>query len=166
MGLADTVLPEFDNEMAATRRVLERAPVAAFSWRPHDKSWTLGGLCTHIAQIPHWGVAILDHDYYDLVKHAGPPAAEKTTVDDVLSTFDGYVAEVRARLLKTEDVELSVPWQLKKNGAMVMSLPRLAAFRSFMLSHLVHHRGQLTVYLRLQNVSLPPIYGPSADESF
>lgn len=164
MALADTLLPEFDNEMAVTRRVLARAPEAAFSWRPHAKSWTLGGICTHLSQIPNWGVAILARDSYDLVLDAGPRATEKTTVADVLSTFDGFVNGARARLAATSDAELLAPWSLKRDGEVMMSMPRMAAFRSIAVSHLIHHRGQLSVYLRLQDVPLPPIYGPTADE--
>ncbi len=164
MALVDTLLPEFDNEMAVTRRVLERAPEAAFSWRPHDKSFTLGGLCTHISQIPRWGVAILLYDGYDTATSAGTRNAEKTALADVLTTFDGFVKDSRAKLLAATDGELMVPWSLKRDGAIVMSMPRIAAFKSFAISHLIHHRGQLTVYLRLQNVPLPPIYGPTADE--
>lgn len=164
MGLADTLLPEFDNEMAVTRRVLERAPEAAFSWQPHQKSWTLGGLCTHIAQIPHWGVAILAHAGYDTVLDAGERAAEKTSLADVLSTFDAFVKDARTRLAATTDPELMVPWALKRDGDVLMSMPRLSAFKTFAINHLVHHRGQLSVYLRLRDVPLPPIYGPTADE--
>jgi uncharacterized damage-inducible protein DinB len=165
MALADTLLPEFDNEMAVTRRVLERAPETAFSWRPHAKSWTLGGLGTHIAQIPHWGVAILARDGYDLVRDAGERATEKTSLVDALATFDGFVKDARARLSSATDAELMAPWSLKRDGVTMMSMPRISAFRSFAISHLIHHRGQLSVYLRLQNVPLPPIYGPTADES-
>ena len=164
MALCDTLLPEFDNEMAVTRRVLERAPEAAFLWRPHDKSWTLGELCTHISQIPHWGVAILNHDGYDTVRDAGERSSAKASVADVLTTFDGFVTAARARLTSTTDAELMAPWALKRDGEIVMSMPRFASFKSFALSHLIHHRGQLSVYLRLQNVPLPPIYGPTADE--
>lgn len=164
MPVVDSLLPEFDNEMAVTRRVLERAPVAAFAWRPHEKSWTLGALCTHISQIPHWGVAILARDGYDTVRDAGARPTEKTTVAEVLETFDGFVSDARARLVATSDAELMSPWALTRDGDVVMSLPRIAAFKSFTISHLIHHRGQLSVYLRLQNVPLPPIYGPTADE--
>ena len=150
--------------MAVTRRVLERAPEAAFSWRPHPKSLTLGGLCTHIANIPHWGVAILAYDGYDMVRDAGSSPVEKTTVADVLATFDSFVGDARTRLAASTDGELLAAWSLKRNGDVLMSMPRMASFKSFALSHLIHHRGQLTVYLRLQNVPLPPIYGPSADE--
>ena len=165
MSIVDTLLPEFDQEMAATRRVLERAPEAAFSWRPHEKSFTLGELCTHLSQIPNWGVSVLSKDGYDLVRDAGPRAQAKTTVADVLATFDGFVSQARARLVGMTDGELRAIWSLARDGHTLMSLPRSAAFKSFAINHLIHHRGQLTVYLRLQNVPLPPVYGPTADES-
>lgn len=150
--------------MAATRRVLERAPEAAFLWRPHDKSWTLGELCTHLSILPSWGVAILNYDAYDLAQNAGDKRVAKTTVADVLEAFDGVVSNARARLLSMTDGELQAPWALKRDGTVLMSMPRIAAFKTFTINHLIHHRGQLTVYLRLQNVPLPPIYGPTADE--
>jgi uncharacterized damage-inducible protein DinB len=164
VALVDTLLPEFDNEMAVTRRVHERAPEAQFGWRPHEKSWTLGGLCTHIAQIPRWGVSILGQDGYDLVRDHGEPPAEATALSAVLSTFDGFVVVARSRLTSATDGELMAPWALKRDGKIMMSMPRLASFKSFAISHLIHHRGQLSVYLRLQNIPLPPIYGPTADE--
>lgn len=166
MALAETILAEFDNEMALTRRVLERAPESSYPWRPHDKSWTLGELCTHLCNIPHWGVAILNHDGYDLVLDAGPRAVAKTTTVDVLATFDGHVTAARARLASASDAELMAPWSLTRNGTAVMTTPRIGSFKSFAINHQIHHRGQLSVYLRLLNVAVPSIYGPSADEAF
>jgi uncharacterized damage-inducible protein DinB len=164
MRLVDLLLPEFDHEMAGARRVLARAPESAFSWRPHEKSWTLGELCTHLARLPSWGVSVLTHDSYDLVRDATAPTAALTTLAEVLAMFDAHASDVRAALLSATDGELLVPWSLKRSGAVVMSVPRIQAFKSFALSHVIHHRGQLTVYLRLQNVPLPPLYGPTADE--
>lgn len=164
MRLVDLLLPEFDHEMTSTRRVLARAPESLFSWRPHEKSWTLGGICTHLANIPRWGTSILTHDSYDLARDAGPRSIEKTSLADVLTTFDSHVSEARASLIDVTDGGLLVPWALKRDGVVMMSLPRIQAFKSFAISHVVHHRGQLTVYLRLHNVPLPPIYGPTADE--
>lgn len=163
MSVRDLLLPDFDQEMAATRLVLARVPEAAFAWRPHEKSFGLGGLATHIAQIPRWGEAILDHDFYDLAESGGR-AAEQTTLDGVLGTFDRHVRSVRARLLELSDAELMAPWTLRRGTHAILSVPRLAAFRRYLLHHIVHHRGQLTVYLRLQNVPLPPLYGPTADD--
>ena len=125
---------------------------------------SLGGLATHLAQIPHWGTSILDRDGYDLVNDATAHAVEKRTRAEVLETFDRHRAEVRRALVNQSDAELMAPWALKRGGQTIMSLPRLGALRRFLLNHLVHHRGQLSVYLRLQNVPLPPLYGPTADE--
>jgi uncharacterized damage-inducible protein DinB len=165
VALKDSLLFEFDHEMAVTRRVLERLPDGAFAWRPHEKSFHLGGLATHLAQIPHWGTAILERDSYELVHDAPNRAAEKTTCAEVLDTFDRHVAEVRRGLLMRSDAELMAPWSLTRSGRVVMSMPKLSALRSFLLHHTIHHRGQMTVYLRLQNVPIPPIYGQTADEN-
>jgi len=164
VAVRDALLPEFDHEMAVTRRLLERLPESAFGWKPHEKSFSLGGLSTHLAQIPHWGTSILDRDFHDLQQNRGHRAAEQTSVAGVLETFDRHVAEVRRSLLERSDAELMAPWALRRGEHLVMSLPRIAALRSFLLHHLIHHRGQLTVYLRMQGVTLPPLYGPTADE--
>jgi uncharacterized damage-inducible protein DinB len=164
MVLREALLSEFDHEMAVTRLLLERLPEIAFSWKPHERSMSLGGLATHLAQIPHWGNSILDRDGYDLVHDVTAHAVEKRTRAEVLETFDRHRAEVRRALVNQSDAELMAPWALKRGGQTIMSLPRLGALRRFLLNHLVHHRGQLSVYLRLQNVPLPPLYGPTADE--
>lgn len=159
------LLPEFDHEMAVTRGLLDRLPDDAFDWKPHERSFSLGGLATHLAQLPHWGLAILDDDHYDLAQSSGSHAALRGTRAEVLETFDAHVAEARTRLVGMVDAELSVPWSLRRGSHVVMSMPRYAAFRRFLLDHMIHHRGQMTVYLRLRNVPLPPLYGPSADET-
>jgi uncharacterized damage-inducible protein DinB len=155
-------LAEFDHEMAMTRRVLERAPEAAFPWKPHEKSFSLGGLATHLANLPHWGAQILDRDFYDLA--TSTRRAESTSAAEVLTMFDGHVSEVRRLLVDRPDSALLSPWTLRRGTQVVMSMPRLVALRRFLLHHVIHHRGQLTVYLRLQGVALPPLYGPTADE--
>ena len=165
MRLVDLLLPEFDHEMASTRRVLARAPDAMLSWRPHERSWTLGGISTHLAHLPSWGVSILKKNNYDLVRDAGDRPVEKISVADVLATFDRHVSDARAALVEITEGELIVPWSLKRDGVVMMSVPRIQAFKSFAINHAVHHRGQMTVYLRLLNIPLPPIYGPTADEA-
>jgi uncharacterized damage-inducible protein DinB len=162
MTLKDAFLPDFDHEMAVTRRVLERVPEAAFGWKPHEKSFALGGLATHIAQIPRWGESILDRESYDVAQGGRP--AEAPSHAAVLETFDRHVANVRKRLLERSEAELMAPWSLKRGAQTLMLMPRLTALRSFLLHHIIHHRGQLTVYLRLQDVPLPPLYGSTADE--
>jgi uncharacterized damage-inducible protein DinB len=159
------LLAEFDHEMALTRQVLERVPAGAFGWTPHERAIGLGGLATHLALIPQWGCAILDHDGYDLAEADGSKPAEKQTPAEILAAFDAHVADVRRGLTSRTDAELSAPWTLRSGNRTLMSMPRFAALRTFLVSHTIHHRGQMTVYLRLQNVPLPPIYGSSADES-
>ena len=164
MTVKDALLSEFDHEMAATRQLLMRLPENAFDWKPHEKSYSLGGLATHLAQLPRWGKSILENDQYDLVE-GGTRRSAQTTRADVIALFDANLADVRRRLIDQSDGALAAPWTIRQNGRLLMSLPRAAAFRRFLLQHLVHHRGQLTVYLRMHDVALPPLYGPSADES-
>jgi uncharacterized damage-inducible protein DinB len=159
----DLLMAEFDQEMAVTRQLLARLPEAAFAWKPHERSMSLGGLATHLAQIPHWGESILLRTGYDLVNDQTARAVEHGTVAEVLRTFDAHTREMRKSLSERTDAELSVPWSLSSGGQLVMSMPKVTALRRFLFNHLVHHRGQLSVYLRLQNVPLPPIYGPTAD---
>ena len=159
----DSLLATFDHEMAITRRVLERVPEQAFAWKPHEKSFSLGGLATHLAQLPHWGTRILTQDAYDLAMSKGQRLS-KATLQEVLETFDAHVAEVRQHIATRETAELQTVWTLKRNNETVMSMPKLRAFESFLIHHVIHHRGQMTVYLRLQDVPIPPIYGSTADE--
>ena len=165
MAIKDALLPEFDHEMATTRRLLERLPEAEFAWKPHDRSMALGQLAGHIANLPQWCSATLASTVFDLdalPDDARPqlPASRAA----VLEEFDGKVAAARNRLTSTTDAEFMTPWTLKKGGQEVFTLPRISAIRSFVMNHLIHHRGQLSVYLRLKDVPLPSIYGPTADE--
>jgi uncharacterized damage-inducible protein DinB len=159
----ESLLPDFDHEMAITRRVLERVPDDRLGWRPHAKSFDLGQLAHHLAEIPRWGRTILDRDKYDLNESAGRTPETAASCRIVLETFDRHVAGVRGDLAGRSDAELLAPWALLRGGHLVMSLPRCAAFRSFLLHHAIHHRGQLTVYLRMQDIAIPPIYGATAD---
>ena len=165
MSLKEAILAEFDAEVAVTRKVFDRLPDQAFGWKPHERSMSLGALATHLAQIPHWGTTILQRDGYDMPAVARVPGAySKASRAEVIEMFDGHASEVRRTLLGMTDAELYAPWSLTSGGSVVMSLPKIAALRRFLLNHLVHHRGQLTVYLRMHNVPLPPLYGPTADE--
>jgi uncharacterized damage-inducible protein DinB len=157
------LLAEFDHEMAVTRHLLTRVPEASLTWAPHPKSFSLGGLATHLARLPHWGEQILTGDAYDLAA-SGPPAAPLATLADVLELFDRHVAEVRHALATGTAAALATDWSLRRGSETLLSVPKIPAFRRFLLHHLIHHRGQLTVYLRLLDVPLPPIYGPTADE--
>jgi uncharacterized damage-inducible protein DinB len=164
MAIKDALLPEFDHEIATTRRVLERIPDATFGWAPHPKSMTMGALAGHLAMIPHWGDVTMSTTEIDMATMPPPDvaAAPKTTAQ-VLDNFDRHAAACRARLAAT-DADYMVQWTLKYGAREMFSQPRVVAVRSFVLSHLVHHRGQMSVYLRLKDIPVPAIYGPSADE--
>jgi uncharacterized damage-inducible protein DinB len=165
MKLSESLLPEFDHEMALTRQVLARVPEAAFDWRPHELSFTMRALACHLARIPHWGTSILRRDAHDLAAPTTPRELA-SSLAEILDAFDHNVADVRRMLMDTSDGELLAPWVLTRGKDVLMSMPRLTALRRFLLYHVVHHRGQLTVYLRIHHVPLPPIYGPSANETW
>ena len=165
MGLKDALLPEFDHEMSTTRRLLERVPDGEFGWKPHDKSMTLGRLAAHIANIPFWMSMTLETTVFEL--DSLPPESQRHVPESqaaVLKDFDTKVGTARARLAAALDAELLTPWTLKKGGQEMFTMPRISALRGFVMNHIIHHRGQLSVYLRLKNVPVPPIYGPTADE--
>jgi len=162
MALKELLLSEFDHEMGTTRRLLERVPDHKLTWKPHEKSMTVGGLATHLGNIPNWGARILREDGFDLAD-APPNLEARTSRADILAAFDQSTSAARPLLDRT-DAELMGRWTLKRGGHEMFSLPRAAAFRSFVLNHMIHHRGQLSVYRRLNDVPVPAIYGPSADE--
>ena len=166
MAIRDSLLPEFDHEMATTRRLLERLPEAEFGWKPHEKSMTLGQLAGHIANLGFWCSTTLETTVLDL-DTVGLPAVnprEPVSRAALLQEFDSKVATARSRLAACTDGEMLAAWTLKKGDQEIFTLPRISAIRSFVMNHLIHHRGQLSVYLRLKNVPVPPIYGPTADE--
>jgi uncharacterized damage-inducible protein DinB len=160
--LKEALLAEFDHETEATRRLLERIPGDKLTWQPDEKSRTLGALAAHIGQLPRWGDVILNAPHYDLAP-APPPSEPVASTSELLSAFDRQVAATRAMLDRT-DGELSAYWTLRRADQEIFTMPRVSAFRTFVLYHLVHHRGQLSVYLRLNGIPVPSIYGPSADE--
>ena len=162
MALVDALLPEFDHEMTVTRKLLERVPDDRFDWKPHQKSYSLGDLAAHVATLPTWGTETLLRSEIDIGNN--PRAAATASKSTMLATFDRNVADARAALAGKTDAELGAMWSLKRNGKTVFSMPKAAVLRSFVLNHLVHHRAQLTVYLRLLDVPVPSLYGPSADE--
>lgn len=162
MPFIDALLPEFDHEMTTTRKLLERVPDDRVDWKPHPRSWTLGQLAQHVATLPVWGSVTLTQSELDLGTAGESPTLR--TRADLLEAFDRHVAETRTALVGKTDGELMAPWTLKKDGQTVFSMPKAVVWRSFVLNHLVHHRGQLSVYLRMQDVPIPSMYGPSADE--
>jgi uncharacterized damage-inducible protein DinB len=163
MNLIDPILAELAHEGATTRRLLERLPQDRLGWQPHQKSMTLGRLATHIAEIPGWVGSIVEKDEFDIGASGYVPPT-LGSVAEIIAMFDKSVATATETLKRQGNDRLLAKWQLKKNGKLVVEMPRLGMIRSFLMNHLIHHRGQLSVYLRLQNVPLPSIYGPTADE--
>jgi uncharacterized damage-inducible protein DinB len=163
MPMVDALLPEFDHEMTTTRKLLERVPEDRLDWKPHPKSYSLGQLAQHVATIPMWGLMTLKETELDLGGSAAP--SQMRTRAELLKAFDENIAGTRAALLGKSDGELMVPWTLKNSGHTVFSMPRAVVWRSFVLNHLIHHRAQLSVYLRMHDVPVPSMYGPSADEN-
>jgi len=166
MKIADTIIPQFDHEMAVTRKVLERIPDDKFDWKPHSKSMTLGNLVSHLAEIPGWTVPTIAQPSLDLAPVGGTPFATHKVGNrqEALSQFDKNVAAAKEILPTASDQNLLEPWALMAAGSEIFKMPRVAVLRSFIISHLIHHRAQLGVYLRLNDISHPAIYGPSADE--
>jgi uncharacterized damage-inducible protein DinB len=165
MAISDSLLPEFDREMANTRRTLERVPDEKFSWTPHAKSSEMGALASHLARLASWATLTIQGDSFDLAP-GGIPARfpPLTSNQEVLDTFDKGIADARAALTAATDEVLRGPWTLLSNGQTLWVMPRLAVLRGFVFNHMIHHRAQLGVYLRLNDLPVPSIYGPSADE--
>jgi len=162
MNFTDILLPEFDHEMSNTRKTLERIPESRFSWRPHDKSYTLGTLAAHIANLPSFVTVALGQDSFDLGMYPSP--APMKTRKDVLAAFDSNVKAARTAISCATNEVLMRPWALLHGTATVFTIPKVTVLRSFVMNHLIHHRAQLSVYLRLNNIPVPALYGPSADE--
>ena len=165
MPIAESMLPEFDHEMATTRTLLERVPEERASWTPHPKSTGLGALAAHIATLPRFAQMALTRTELDFDPPGGsrftPPVFEGTAKN--LQSFDEHVRQARAAIAAASDDALMVPWSLKRRGETQFTLPRVGVLRALMMNHMIHHRGQLSVYLRLNDVPLPSIYGPTAD---
>lgn len=159
-------LQEFDREMAATRKTLDNIPEDKFSWRPHQKSMTLAELANHIANLVGFPVQVVEQDSVDLpVAGTMPPKPLPTTRQEIINKFDANVSASRASLMKLTPESLTQPWNLSRGGKTIVALPRGAMLRMMALNHVIHHRAQLGVYLRLNNVAVPALYGPSADEA-
>lgn len=162
MRIVDPIIAELEQEAKATRRVLERIPEDKLRWRPHPKSWSLGQLALHVAGIPG-GVSMLASQ--DTVEVPGMEQKEARTRREVLETFEQGLATAKDTLGKMSDARASSTWTLTKSDQTLMAVPRIGLVRTIMLNHQYHHRGQLCVYLRLLNVPVPSVYGPSADEN-
>lgn len=166
MTYAEMILPEFDQEMASTRKVLERVPEDKLDWKCHPKSNTIGWNANHLAEIPSWVAGTLEGTEWDFAPMGGEPykSPDFKTRAEILAFFDQHVAAGRAAIAQVKDEELGVIWSLKQTGQTIFSMPRAAVIRSFVLNHLIHHRAILTVYLRMNDVPVPGMYGPSGDE--
>lgn len=162
MPFSQTLLPEFDEEMRKTRKILERVPEDRLNYKPHEKSMTLGRLATHIAELPNWAVVTVDQDVLDMQPGYEPHIA--TSQAELLEIFDKNTATAREKIVGVADEKWSQIWTFKFQGKTIMELPRAAVIRGVIMNHIIHHRGQLSVYLRLNEVQVPGMYGPSADE--
>ena len=167
MSISAAFLSEFDQEIDGARRTLERVPEDRFDWKPHPRSGSMIWLASHLANIPYWAIITIQQDELDLTPGGKPlpqPPAP-TSVDQLLAEFDQRVREARAAIAHAGDEAFFRPWSLLRNGVTVFSMPKLAVLRTFVMNHLIHHRAQLGVYLRLNDIPVPSIYGPSADEN-
>jgi uncharacterized damage-inducible protein DinB len=167
MKICDALLPEFDIEMATTRKCLARIPKDKFSFKPHPKSFDMGALAVHIATTLDWGVTTIESDSFDYAPEGGAPYVPPVAKDnaELLAMFDSASAKFRAALAVAKDDALMAPWSLLAGGKTIFTMPRVAVLRGMIFNHIVHHRGQLSVYLRLCDIPVPAIYGPSADEA-
>lgn len=166
MAIGQSLLGEYDHEMANTRKTLERVPEAKFDWKPHAKSFAMGPLAAHIAFLPQWAVTAIETSQFDVNPPGGQPVRppEMKTRKEILASFDQNVKTARAAIAGASDETLMQPWTLLSEGKEVLTLPRVAVLRGFVMNHLIHHRAQLGVYLRLNDIPVPALYGPSADE--
>lgn len=166
MPIAQALLPEFDQEMATTRKMLERVPLDRADWRPHPKSTTLGSLAAHVASLPRFGHLAIETEEIDMNPPGGPAFQLPTygTNAEMLAAFDEHVSRTRGALSGVSDADLTTPWTLKFGGRTLLRQPRIGVLRSLMMNHIIHHRAQLGVYLRMNDVPIPASYGPSADE--
>ena len=162
MSISQALLPEFEMEMATTRKLLERVPSDKGTWKPHPKSFSLGHLAQLVATMPSWMTTMLTAPELDLAKAPGYSLEPTATL---LGKFDQGVRGAREALTATRDADFEVPWSLKHGARVLFTAPRMAVVRQH-INHMVHHRGQLSVYLRLNDVPLPSMYGPTADESW
>jgi len=163
MSLSSSFLGELDHEMANTRKALERVPTDKLAWQPHTKSMTLGRLASHIAEMPIWVNRTLQMAEYDFAS-GGFLRTNLGSTQEIVEAFDKNLAGAREAIAGAGDDALREKWTLRRGDQVVFSLPRIAVLRSMVLNHIIHHRGQLTVYLRLNDAPVPALYGPSADE--
>jgi uncharacterized damage-inducible protein DinB len=163
MSICETLAAELQQEAKTTRRLLERVPEESFAWKPHEKSMSLGRLAAHVAELPELILPALTQDELDFAAGQFKPFEPKTTAD-LLEKFDRNISAAAEALQKQPDDRMSEKWKLRSGDHVLFEMPRESVVRFVGLNHIVHHRGQLSVYLRLLDVPVPSIYGPSADE--
>jgi uncharacterized damage-inducible protein DinB len=161
--LASAFLGELENEAKVTRTVLERVPADKFDWKPHEKSMTMGRLATHCAEMFGWTKETLKSDVLDFAAFDYKPFEPKSN-DELLAFFDDHIAKAKQILSETSDETFLTDWTMRNGEQVYFTMPKVAVMRSFVMNHIIHHRGQLSVYLRLNDIPVPSIYGPSADE--
>ncbi|HKI78088.1 MAG TPA: DinB family protein [Ignavibacteriaceae bacterium] len=166
MGLRNTLLPEFDSETANTIKLFERIPDDKLSWKPHKKSMDFAGLATHLANIPTWTNFVINENNFDIAPNGEElPAKDPVkSVDEAIELFNKNVAAAREAIAGSLDDHLMKPWTLLSAGNNIFTMPRIGVIRSMIMNHLIHHRAQLGVYLRLNDIAVPGVYGPTADE--
>jgi uncharacterized damage-inducible protein DinB len=163
MRIAETILPEFDREMATTRKMLERFPEDKVEWRPHETCMTLGRLAGHVAELAGWILPTMNQDKLEMEPGKYDPAVVKNR-DAAVKTFDETVRNARAAIAGASDEAFMKPWTFVAGGQTVFTMPKIAVYRGFVMNHLIHHRGQLAAFYRIAGVPIPSIYGPSKDE--
>jgi uncharacterized damage-inducible protein DinB len=166
MSYAETILPEFDQEMANTRKVLGRVPDDKLDWQPHPKSHTIGWNANHLANLPDWLVHTLATPGLDIAPVGGKPYTfpKATNGREILEIFDRNVAAAREAITQANEEQVGQPWTLSHAGNPIFTMPRSAVVRQVVLNHIIHHRAILCVYLRLNDIPVPGMYGPSGDE--
>ena len=162
-NIATGVLSELEQESATTRKVLERIPADKFDWKPHEKSMTFGRLATHVAEMHGWTKSTIELPELDFAKMDYKPFEPKTTAE-LVEHFERNLAGALESLKNASDDIWHEPWSLRNGEQIYLTLPKIAVLRSLVLNHIVHHRAQLSVYLRLNDIPVPSMYGPSADE--
>jgi uncharacterized damage-inducible protein DinB len=162
--LATAFLAELENEAKVTRACLERVPLEKADWKPHEKSMSFGRLAVHCAEMFGWTEVALTQDELDFSKMDMTPFEPRST-EELLAFFDDHIAKAKAALGGTSDETMFTDWTMRNGEEVYMTMPKVAVMRSFVLNHIIHHRGQLSVYLRLNDIPVPSIYGPSADAS-
>jgi uncharacterized damage-inducible protein DinB len=166
MSYAEMLLPEFDHEMASTRKVLERIPDNKLDWKAHPKSNTIGWNANHLAELPGWAASIFEQNEYDFAPVGGEryQSPNLKSTKEIVSLFDANVAKARKAIAAARDESMGDVWTLRGGERHIFTMPRAAVVRGFLMSHIIHHRAILCVYLRLNDIPVPALYGPSGDE--